>query len=286
MLRSRSTSRTKHPIRIPGQQHQQEHAMLTGSTMSQRKPLVARMFLPVLLLLILILMGLFLIMSSDTYTFVFRRTDPVARLIHQRLSERSSPNKSTNDADTSTTGAASTVRTTIRVFGPDAFDSETWAATATSTTQTAVPPPPPLPPVPRVLSSSDGVTITMELFTRDQQRDFLQQFGSYCQPAPAPDSNEQQQQQRSSNLLLEAFDRLAEEYGRELWKYCVLYTGLGNVYWEPENITPLVTWSDLLMTSSTASSTTAAASVPTPWIIGRLVNPDRTGSCCITAFCK
>jgi hypothetical protein len=87
----------------------------------------------------------------------------------------------------------------------------------------------------------------MELYNRDQQRDFLFQFGSYCQPAPAsPD-----EQQRSSNLLLEAFDQMAEEYGRELWKYCVLYTGLGNVYLESENTTPLVTWSDLLM--STAS---------------------------------
>jgi hypothetical protein len=76
----------------------------------------------------------------------------------------------------------------------------------------------------------------MELYTRDQQRDVLQQFGSYCQPAPAsPGGNEQQQQQqRSSNLLLKALDQLDKEYGHELWKYCVLYTGLGNVIGNPK----------------------------------------------------
>jgi hypothetical protein len=150
MLRSRSASRIRHPIRIPEQQQHQERSISMGSARPLQKAVVARIFLPVLLLLILILMGLFFTMSSDTYTFVFRRTDPVARLIQQRLSERSAPNQSANDASTT---AAATVKTTIRVFGPDAFDSGTWAAplTATPATQTAVLPP--LPLAPRILSS-------------------------------------------------------------------------------------------------------------------------------------
>jgi len=57
---------------------------------------------------------------------------------------------------------------------------------------------------------------------------------------------------------LRRFDQLPEEYATELWKYCVLYTGLGNVYYEggmgdaykENNIVSLIPWDGLLISSS------------------------------------
>jgi hypothetical protein len=109
------------------------------------------------------------------------------------------------------------------------------ASTASATTQTAVPPPPPSPPV--LECCRHRVTESPLPWNHKPRSAATFTIPSYCQPAPvSPDEKQQQQQQqRSSNLLLEASDQLAEEYGRELWKYWVCIRGLGNVLLESEN---------------------------------------------------
>lgn len=99
----------------------------------------------------------------------------------------------------------------------------------------------------------DASEFSFEWHTRAQQRQFLADFGGFCQRGFVAGSHRGgQQHQRNddddgSNLLVRQFDRLPESYGLELWKYCVLYTGIGNVYWEGNgNLKPLVMWDDLL----------------------------------------
>lgn len=79
--------------------------------------------------------------------------------------------------------------------------------------------------------------ISFRIFTKDDQRDFLIQFGQHCQKDFT---------QSAENVILQRFEELPEPYAVELWKYCVLYTGVGNVYWESDNLVPLVLWEDML----------------------------------------
>ena len=87
------------------------------------------------------------------------------------------------------------------------------------------------------LPAEKDETYSFQFYTREEQRQFLVDFGGYCQRSFT---------KSSENLLLNRFDSLPEAYAIELWKYCVLYTGIGNVYLDLDNITPLVTWADLL----------------------------------------
>lgn len=79
--------------------------------------------------------------------------------------------------------------------------------------------------------------VSFQVFTRDDQRDFLLQYGRYCQKGFTKSTD---------NLILDRFEELPEPYSTELWKYCVLYTGVANVYWQADNAVPLVLWEDLL----------------------------------------
>jgi hypothetical protein len=88
-----------------------------------------------------------------------------------------------------------------------------------------------------VLTEPDLPNVSFDLFTRDDQRDFLMQYGMYCQRGMT-DSKE--------NVILKRYDELPEPFAIELWKYCVLYTGVGNVYWQADNLVPLVLWEELL----------------------------------------
>jgi len=176
--------------------------------------------------------------------------DPVARLVQQRLSEIDSTRE-------------------IRVFGPTTAAATT--TTATTPTESTVHSGGSAPTTTRRVVSStnnDETFITVELYSREQQREFLHEFASYCYPPPPERKTSSSvdtplssswngangSQQQNKLLMLKRFDELPEAYGRELWKYCVLYTGLGNVYWEPDNLTPTVTWSDILTLPSTARS--------------------------------
>jgi len=99
----------------------------------------------------------------------------------------------------------------------------------------------------RVFSLGDKLVITepeiqdsisFQLFSKDDQREFLEQYGLYCQQGFDKKSSE--------NLILNRFNELPEPFANELFKYCVLYTGVANVYWESSNLVPLVLWQDLL----------------------------------------
>jgi hypothetical protein len=97
--------------------------------------------------------------------------------------------------------------------------------------------------------------ILYQFYTRQEQRDFLKSdHGWNCHEAATTTSqkqknnhHQQRQQQYSAaannnnddNLLVQRFDSLPPRFGTELWKYCVLYTGVGNVYWQPDNLIPL-----------------------------------------------
>lgn len=106
-----------------------------------------------------------------------------------------------------------------RIFGPSSSSSSDTAA-----------------------STDEEGNISFQFYTRAQQRTFVAEFGTFCQRSFVKNTE--------NNILLQRFDALPEEYGLELWKYCVLYTQIGNVYYQPDNLTPLVRWNDLLTDDS------------------------------------
>ena len=90
----------------------------------------------------------------------------------------------------------------------------------------------------KVVVTEPGLThVAFQVFSRDDQRDFLLQYGHYCQKGFT---------KSEGNLILERFEELPEPYATELWKYCVLYTGVANTYWQTDNVVPLLLWDDLL----------------------------------------
>ena len=68
-------------------------------------------------------------------------------------------------------------------------------------------------------------------YTHAQQRTFVQQ---YCHDS------------------LAQFDALQSHYATQLWKYCVLATQQGNVYWDADQVVPTVLWQDLLQHADTS----------------------------------
>jgi hypothetical protein len=90
--------------------------------------------------------------------------------------------------------------------------------------------------------SSDNMSY--QFATRAEQRAFVAEYGSFCQRGFAASMPE--------NLILSRFDSLPSEYGTELWKFCMLYTGLGNVYWQADNMQSLLLLEELLVPDQNA----------------------------------
>jgi Glycosyltransferase sugar-binding region containing DXD motif len=134
-----------------------------------------------------------------------------------------------------------TSSSSVRVFGPATAVSSKWAG--------------------------DDHRVSYALYNRHDQRRFLESDngGNACQKAIMKNNNhyyqkliEQQQDngpaaedassQRSNyNLLVQRFDQLPTNYGTELWKYCVLYTGIHNVFWDMENLVSMQLIDDILV---------------------------------------
>ena len=118
-------------------------------------------------------------------------------------------------------------KTPFRVFGPiDTFDSSFV-----------------------LTESSDLEHVSFTFFTRDDQINFLSEYGKYCQRGIATKATTATTTSTSptdENLILKRYLELPDPYAVELWKYCVLYTGVGNVYWQTDNLVPLTLWQDIL----------------------------------------
>ena len=85
---------------------------------------------------------------------------------------------------------------------------------------------------------------SVEGYSFVEQRAYLKKYGTTCQRSFASDV--------TANLLLDRFDALSPAYATELWKYCVLYIGTGNVYWDISMALPLALPSDILENSNIA----------------------------------
>lgn len=88
-------------------------------------------------------------------------------------------------------------------------------------------------------SSTSSNSMTFQFYTAAEQRAYLEDYGYTCQQSFAPPDT-------SFNLLVQRFDVLPPAYATELWKYCVLYMGTGNVYWDSHNALPLLQLEDIM----------------------------------------
>ena len=80
-----------------------------------------------------------------------------------------------------------------------------------------------------------GDELQHTVYTREEQRHFLSTYGKGCAP-----------QDNRSNVVLQRYDSLPPHLQVELWKYCMLYTGHGNVWFDTSNLTPLMNVDELL----------------------------------------
>jgi hypothetical protein len=97
---------------------------------------------------------------------------------------------------------------------------------------------------PPIFLTNDSGTTSLDFYNLRQQRAFLDDFGRYCQ---------QDFSGSTENLLLTRFDELLPEYATELFKYCILYTGIGNVYWQADNLQLLVSLNELILKPGNAA---------------------------------
>jgi len=88
-------------------------------------------------------------------------------------------------------------------------------------------------------SSTTSNSLTFQTYTAAEQRAYLEEYGYTCQQSFAPSDS-------SLNLLVQRFDALQPAYATELWKYCVLYVGTGNVYWDSHNAVPLLLLEEII----------------------------------------
>jgi hypothetical protein len=79
-----------------------------------------------------------------------------------------------------------------------------------------------------------GDELEHALYTREDQRRFLIMYGKECSP------------ETSANVVLQRFDTLPEYFATQLWKYCMLYTGEGNIWFDISNLSPLMNLDELL----------------------------------------
>lgn len=91
-------------------------------------------------------------------------------------------------------------------------------------------------------------------YTLAEQRAYLEVYGKSCQETFSDDTK---------NILLERFDALPTGYATELWKYCMLYIGTGNVFWDLSMAVPLQLHSDILSESNIAI---AVEDPERPWL--------------------
>lgn len=98
--------------------------------------------------------------------------------------------------------------------------------------------------------------VHFQYFSRNEQREFLIDHGRFCQI-----SFDDSDRSTDRNRLLERFDLLPEEWGIEVWKYCYLYTGLGNVYWDLDDLVPLVDGEQLLLRLSQSRNMNLAVNI-------------------------
>lgn len=80
-------------------------------------------------------------------------------------------------------------------------------------------------------TGNQQIIMSFRFYTHAQQRTFVQQ---YCHDS------------------LHQFDALPLHYATQLWKYCVLVTQQGNVYWDSDQVVPTVLWQDLLQRPDTS----------------------------------
>jgi hypothetical protein len=97
-----------------------------------------------------------------------------------------------------------------------------------------------------VVTETSHGDISFHFYTPSQQRDLLIQYGPKCQQELQIPVD-----QESDNILLKRFDELPPHFAVELWKYCMLYTGVGNLYWEPNNAKPWISWDEWLPSVTT-----------------------------------
>jgi hypothetical protein len=81
-----------------------------------------------------------------------------------------------------------------------------------------------------------GKELSHTLYTSEEQRHFLDIYGKVCAPSAS----------RNSNLVLQRYDTLPSHFQVQLWKYCMLYSGHGNVWFDVTNLTPLMSVNELL----------------------------------------
>ena len=85
--------------------------------------------------------------------------------------------------------------------------------------------------LPRLLQ---GEELEHALYTKEDQRRFLMMYGKECSP------------DKSTNVVLQRFDTLPEYFATQLWKYCMLYSGEGNIWFDTSNLSPLMNVDELL----------------------------------------
>lgn len=79
-----------------------------------------------------------------------------------------------------------------------------------------------------------GDELQHTLYTREERYSFLNTYGKVCSP------------ESRQNVVLARYETLPPHFQVELWKYCMLYTGQGNVYFDPMNLAPLMNIDELL----------------------------------------
>jgi len=88
--------------------------------------------------------------------------------------------------------------------------------------------------------------LSFHWYTRQDQRRFLRDFASHCQTGMGLEE-EEETATTHNNAMMKRFDSLPDVYATELWKYCVLYTGLHNVYYNVQEVHALVELSDICL---------------------------------------
>lgn len=80
--------------------------------------------------------------------------------------------------------------------------------------------------------------MSFQQFSTTEQRDFLLKYGRICQSWTASDQN----------LLLNRFDSFqSSPYLQiELWKYCMLYIGVGNFYYDANEAVMMYDWNEVV----------------------------------------
>ncbi|CAB9500272.1 glycosyltransferase [Seminavis robusta] len=93
--------------------------------------------------------------------------------------------------------------------------------------------------------------LAMAWFTPSSRRQFLQANGHKCWTESTEDVLK-----HSGNAVVQRYDELEASpfLQTEIWKFCMFATGNGNVYWDREQVVPLLLWQDIWEMEDTSDS--------------------------------